>query len=609
MKQYKKRTPEETIHIIRLILNDLGLLLFERHFIYGNHFSCRVSIGNNKIKELNIGTNGKGRSFEYSLASAYAEFMERLQNDLLLYGHKMLTEKTFNQFSFSDNEQHSDYLYDPKEKELLIEELDQRVQDELKRMCGLSPSDDIKIIFPSTKAEAKMTALPFYDVFSKKEVYFPIDYLLQLTGSNGMASGNSPKEAMLQAICEIFERYVVREIYDQKVIPPEISISAFKGTEIYDKLMDYRKRTGHKLIIRDCSLGLGLPAIGLAIVDMNKLTYFFKIGVDFIPAIALERCFTETFQGRKNFSGLSFNFTDINDGMIEDYNDRENNLMKLFLNGTGYWPVSVLFGNPTYEFKSFDKSYGLSNKKDLNICLEIIKKMGLNIYIRDNTSLGFPTYFVVIPGLSELTASNPVESGERFHPSFYKLKDINHLGRINKKMAKSILDGIEDNYHLMKKLDFDLKHVLVYHVNPDLAALTTEMLAALLAYYIGNNHTCIKYLQRFVKDKEREAFKYYYACLDFLKLSERFGQEEAIKPLTIMYGEDLANDVKKDFANPENIFQYYKLPNCPNCEKCKLLYDCREKEINSIKHRIRQVQKRYNISQLNVQKDLEDDID
>jgi ribosomal protein S12 methylthiotransferase accessory factor len=36
------------------------------------------------LKEFDIGTNGKGTSIEYACASAYAEFMERLQNNILI---------------------------------------------------------------------------------------------------------------------------------------------------------------------------------------------------------------------------------------------------------------------------------------------------------------------------------------------------------------------------------------------------------------------------------------------------------------------------------------------------------------------------------------------
>lgn len=77
MKKYKAEAPICTIGKIRKILSDIGILLLEQHLIHDNFSSCRVTFGNNGLDKLNIGTNGKGRTFEYSLASGYAEFMER----------------------------------------------------------------------------------------------------------------------------------------------------------------------------------------------------------------------------------------------------------------------------------------------------------------------------------------------------------------------------------------------------------------------------------------------------------------------------------------------------------------------------------------------------
>ena len=84
MKKYKKYLPTQTIHLLRGILNNLGVILYERHMIHKDFYSCRVTLGNDGLIPLNIGTNGKGRNFEYSMASGYAEFIERLQNRLLL---------------------------------------------------------------------------------------------------------------------------------------------------------------------------------------------------------------------------------------------------------------------------------------------------------------------------------------------------------------------------------------------------------------------------------------------------------------------------------------------------------------------------------------------
>ena len=44
------------------------------------------------MKVLDIGTNGKGMDSIYSLASAYGELMERIQNKMLLYVTKYATQ-------------------------------------------------------------------------------------------------------------------------------------------------------------------------------------------------------------------------------------------------------------------------------------------------------------------------------------------------------------------------------------------------------------------------------------------------------------------------------------------------------------------------------------
>lgn len=41
------------------------------------------SLGNHDLAKLGIGMNGKGSTFEYALASGYAEFMEKIQNRFL----------------------------------------------------------------------------------------------------------------------------------------------------------------------------------------------------------------------------------------------------------------------------------------------------------------------------------------------------------------------------------------------------------------------------------------------------------------------------------------------------------------------------------------------
>lgn len=602
MKKYKMATPLQTIRQIRNTLDNIGIILNDRHMLHKHFNSCRVIIGNDGLSPLNIGTNGKGRNFEYSLASGYAEFMERIQNRLLLHAQKMLTDKTFNLFAVSDESQKKNqYLYDPDEHYIDFNELPSEFLDDFRKMCGFNSIDDLKDNITKYASNTKPLVIPFYDVNNQKEIELPIEFLLLLTGSNGMASGNTPKEAILQALCEIFERYVISEIYWKELTPPTIPLSAFEGTTIYQTITQYIEETGNTVIIKDCSLSIGLPAVGLIIINNKELIYNFKLGVDFVPSIALERCFTEIHQGRDSFQGLPFEFIKTKGQNEVARKEAERNLMKIFINGTGYWPMSILKQDFSYEFKGFNMLLGESNSYDLSYSIKLIKELGYNMYIRDNSILGFPTYLVVIPGMSQIIKTNPFVS--IYKNSFVDFSLANKMGSINKEMATKIFNAIDENYEMLKKEDFQINKVFVYNTNKDLNDLTIEMLASLLSLYIGNDNNAIKYLELYLKDKDKKAYAYYYACLDYLRFANTSNTQDNL--LTLLYGQDLANEVINDISDRNHIFQYYNLPNCPHCDNCKLAGECKQRIVDGINQRINN--QSLHIDQIDIKQEIEDE--
>lgn len=124
-KPYKAKAPEDTILQIRQLLHkELGILLKEEYFKGDDEFySCRVTIANNNVSELSIGTNGKGMTFEYALASAYGEFMERIQNQALIFnrhlGNRIMLESSHNSDLLTILERNNDvlnYFFAPDEE-------------------------------------------------------------------------------------------------------------------------------------------------------------------------------------------------------------------------------------------------------------------------------------------------------------------------------------------------------------------------------------------------------------------------------------------------------------------------------------------------------------
>ena len=108
-QKHKDKNPLETITTIRNILGELGILLTEK-WLFSSVHCCSVRISDPITGD---GTNGKGTTPAYALASGYAEFMELIQN-LMLY-------RWIN--SDRDKPDPIDFYFDPMEMNQTIDDL------------------------------------------------------------------------------------------------------------------------------------------------------------------------------------------------------------------------------------------------------------------------------------------------------------------------------------------------------------------------------------------------------------------------------------------------------------------------------------------------------
>ena len=193
-KPYKALYPLNTINNIRNILAECGIFLIENSSTDDyNFFSCRLIICNHGIFKLGKGTNGKALTPEFSLASAYGEFMERIQNYQLFVeaiGYaKNESINRQNNTDFSKKIVHEDlvidFIFDPDEKYLSYNELSQNQKNIFNHIALFNESVELAI---KEKKDNKMLLAPFYCIQERCTEFLPIR-LLQ-TGSNGMCAGN-----------------------------------------------------------------------------------------------------------------------------------------------------------------------------------------------------------------------------------------------------------------------------------------------------------------------------------------------------------------------------------------------------------------------------------
>lgn len=595
-KPFKASTPDKTINRIREILSEVGIFTTEIHYSHNDKFhACRVSLNNNDVKSFSVGTNGKGMYPGYAVASAYGEFMERLQNGVLLMKHKFALQnykyKNVLGDYFVEKLKHEDlelnFTIAPDEKLIKTEEVVDYFGNNLKQMFCIDDSAELVRYIKDDLHFDELVCIPYFDAETKETIMLPHELLKLRLGSNGMCAGNTPKEAIIQGICEIFERFAMTNIGRKELTPPTISKEYFKGHEIYDRMTLLESENDCQIIIKDCSLGIGLPVLAALIINNKTHEYFFHLGSDTSPVTALERCFTEIYQGlnSKEIKAKSRKIHLTRDIYSNGYQDREkvkyDEHMNNIRDGIGNWPQSILGDEPSWVFDGFNYTESTSDDRDFEYLLEIIKTMNKNVYVRDMSHLGFPTYFVYIPGLSEHKWQRDTKNYS-FRTGIFTLFNLKH--------SKD-----HEIAELAESLEYFNENIsnLFWYANSDIINTDADLFRAMLFHKIRNHKKAASYLTKFlnrIPDKLRGKSIYYFCARDYLHLLDKISDEERIiEKLRIFYKDNLIKEVIEDLKDPDKVFEYTKLPSCFDCYRCEVTEKCKFFKLLRIQKKIENI--------------------
>ena len=459
-KQYKNRKPEDTIALIQDILRvKLGIGTFERNFEERNGLfhSCRIILDNDSwLRSANIGTNGKGMTEAYSRASAHGELMERIQNGTLLrilyFGSKQFLEKNKEKYAVfyervNQNDAVLPYLYTHDE---IITDNNLRLKESInKYVC----TADNQRLYELTK-DKEHYYIPYYNVLEGVVEPIPYDIIFNNISTNGLCAGNTSKEALIEGLSEVLERYIIRKIYYDNLSLPKIPRSYFEGNEILNRIEELEKQEKYSIDIVDCSLGVGIPAVGVVVITENKSEYQFHMGVDPSPITALERSLTELFQGRSEIRFKQFE-QKFQERLNTDLTLKEREMHKTNSSSIGNYPLAFFSETPSYMFTGFNNEMGHSDDQDILLMVDLVKRMGFKLYVRDNSFLGFPAYSIYIPGMSEI---HNIHSLNYFESTYGKYESIflksHHLRSISRQEERELLELLEANLDNPAMLSF-----------------------------------------------------------------------------------------------------------------------------------------------------------
>ncbi|SDN62283.1 YcaO-type kinase domain-containing protein [Desulfonauticus submarinus] len=366
---HKDAPAHKTIDRARRLLKPAGFnpCIVAEYQAFPGCFSCHLA----EPTLAPMFSNGKGCTRELALASAYGEFIERLQCycDVRLRHLGLIVSK-------------SSFFFPKSMPTELVVDSHPQIMKELLPPGYYPPVDELE-------------CLEFCDLTEDRIIWLPYDLMLKLTQSNGMCAGNTPEEALVQGCCEVMERAVIQRLATGKLRGlPTIPLEELPlGRGVARKLVEELLARGLKVFVKDATLGGRWPVLAVIILEEKTGDFALGFGADPVMEVALARCITEALQGRSKQVSHNLN--------------QMSSLIDLPVAWYYYQPqltVWALLENPpaTGNFRQAFLPPTASNFQMLKHLLQQLKCEGRRVMVRDFSFLGMPTYYVYITGLSRM---------------------------------------------------------------------------------------------------------------------------------------------------------------------------------------------------------------
>lgn len=363
-------------------------------------------------------TNGKGASHKACLASALGEYFERLSCNYF-----------FADFYLGETFSNDDFVHYPDERwfqadgEIMpLGLLDEDLWNYYDPEKQLKPAQ----LFDTNSGTGQrgICALPYQRQKDGKTIWFPVNVIGNIYVSNGMSAGNTANEARVQALSEVFERYVKNRIIAQGICLPEVPDEVIKRFPGIAASIDELKRHGYHLRIADASLGGKFPVMSVTLINPKNGSVFASFGAHPSFEVTLERTVTELLQGRgldqlDGFQQPSFDLDEVAD---------HHNLESHFIDSSGLIAYDFFRDTPDYEFVAWE--HDSSTHNEFEYLCNTIHDMGFDIYISDYEHLDVYSCRIIVPGMSDIYPVDDLlwnnnNEGALFRKEILSLKNLN----------------------------------------------------------------------------------------------------------------------------------------------------------------------------------------
>ncbi|WP_445627684.1 TOMM precursor leader peptide-binding protein [Nostoc sp. DSM 114167] len=333
---------------------------------------------------------GKGKTDSQSKASALCEALERYSG--IFTGEEYRIKATFAQLGDAAIHPHKCLLYSDKQYQNRHEWNPQHGSfAQVPDPYDLTQEIEWTQVWSLTNQTQKYlpTAFCYFDYS------LPEGHKFCLGDSNGNAAGNTLEEAILQGFMELVERDSVALWWYNRVKRPQVDLASFNEPYLLNLQDYYQTKFNRQLWVLDITSDLNIPSFAAISrhTQGEKENILIGFGTHFDPTIAILRAVTEVNQSLTYDSDNEIEFDSKNLDMA-------------------YWYANATVENQPYlvpcdrtPAKVYADYHYLGSKcdlrEDIEICVEIVKKLGLEMLVLDQTrpDIGLNVVKVIVPEL------------------------------------------------------------------------------------------------------------------------------------------------------------------------------------------------------------------
>ncbi len=375
-------------------------------------------------------TNGKGASHKACLASALGEYFERLSCNYFFADFYLGEEFSIDEFVHYPDER----WFQANDGVMPEGLLDDDLWDYYDPDKQLKPGQ----IFDTNSGTGQrgICAVPYRRQKDGNITWFPVNVIGNIYVSNGMSAGNTANEARVQALSEVFERYIKNRIIAEGICLPEVPREIIERFPAIATSIDELQQHGYHLRIADASLGGKYPVMSVTLINPKNGSVFASFGAHPCFEVALERTVTELLQGRGLDQLDGFQQPSFDPDEVADHHNLESH----FIDSSGLIAYDFFKRTPDYGF--IDWNHDASTHDEFEYLCNVIHDLGFDIYISDYSHLDVYSCRIIVPGMSDIYPVDDLVWNNNNEGALFR-EDILSLRNLDKSRWLDIFNRLE----------------------------------------------------------------------------------------------------------------------------------------------------------------------